>query len=102
QTVDPVKFECFRYDHVDRILENPWIYGKLYLQLGMRYPADYWKAWVDETKGYWNAGYNYWIFTKGIGENNLGISADYGENPVASAFQALFRYIEKMKMLQPL
>ena len=102
QTVDPVKFECFRYDQVNRILESPWNYGKLYLQLGMRYPGDYWKAWVDETKGYWNGGYNYWIFTKGVGENDLGISANYGESPVASAFQALFRYTEKMPMLQPL
>lgn len=101
-TVDPVKFECFRYDQVDQILEDPWTYTKLYVQLGLRYPVDYWKAWIDETKGYWNGGYHYWIYTKGVGENDMGISASYGENPVASAFHALFRYVEKMPILQPL
>lgn len=101
-TVDPVKFECFRYDQVEQILENPAAYAKVYLQLGLRYPADYLKAWVDETKGYWNGGYFFWIYTKGVGENTLGLTACYGENPIASGFAALFRYVEKLPILQPL
>ena len=101
-TVDPVKFECFRYDQVGHILDNLPAYAKLYLELGLRYPGDFLKAWIDETKGYWNGGYFFWIYTKGVGENTLGITASYGENPIASGFAALFRYVEKLPILQGL
>lgn len=101
-TVDPVKFETFRYDQVDYIRENLGQYLRLYGNLGLRYPADYLKAWIDETKGYWNGGYFFWIYTKGISDNIYGLEASYGENAVASAFSALFRYVEKLTILQPL
>lgn len=101
-TVDPVKFETFRYDRVDYIRENLGQYLRLYVNLGLRYPAEYLKAWIDETKGYWNGGYFFWIYTKGVGDNIYGLEASYGENAVASAFAALFRYVEKLAILQPL
>lgn len=101
-TVDPVKFETFRYDQVALIRENLGQYLKLYVNLGLRYPADYAKAWIDETKGYWNGGYFFWIYTKGVGSSAYGLEASYGNNFVASAFAALFRYVEKLSILQPL
>ena len=52
QTVDPVKYETFRYDQVDYIRQNAGKYVRLYLSLGLRYPGDYLKAWIDETRGY--------------------------------------------------
>lgn len=101
-TVDPIKYEAFRYDGQEYFLNHLWEYGKLYLQLGLTYPADYLKAWIDETKGYWNGGYFYWIYTQGIHENVYGLVASYGSNPVASLYAALFRYVEKLEILQPL
>ncbi len=101
-TVDPVKFETFRYDQVPVIRENWGQYLKLYVNLGLRYPADYAKAWIDETKGYWNGGYFFWIYTKGVGSSAYALEACYGNNLVASAFAALFRYVEKLSILQPL
>ena len=100
-TVDPIKYEAFRYDGQEYFLNHLWEYGKLYLQLGLQYPADYLKAWIDETKGYWNGGYFYWIYTQGIHENVYGLVASYGSNPVASLYAALFRYVEKLEILQP-
>lgn len=100
-TVDPIKYEAFRYDGQEYFLNHLWEYGKLYLQLGLTYPADYLKAWIDETKGYWNGGYFYWIYTQGIHENVYGLVASYGSNPVASLYAALFRYVEKLEILQP-
>lgn len=100
-TVDPIKYEAFQYGNQEYFLNHPWEYGKLYLQLGLQYPADYLKAWIDETKGYWNGGYFYWIYTQGIHENVYGLVASYGSNPVASLYAALFRYVEKLEILQP-
>lgn len=100
-TVDPIKYEAFQYGNQEYFLNHLWEYGKLYLQLGLTYPAEYLKAWIDETKGYWNGGYFYWIYTQGIHENVYGLVASYGSNPVASLYAALFRYVEKLEILQP-
>lgn len=101
QTVDPVKFETFQYDKVDYIKENAGTYLKLYLQLGLRYPGDYLKAWIEETRGYWNGGYFFWIYTKGIGDNPYGLELTLGDNIIAKLFAAAFRYLEKPVMMEP-
>lgn len=100
QTVDPVKYEAFRYDQVDVIRQNAGQYGKLYLSLGLRYPGDYLKAWIDETRGYWNGGYFYWIYTLEAEENNVGIVPTAGTNPIARLYAAWFRFAEKPAALQ--
>lgn len=48
-------------------------YIRLWLELGMTYPQTYIKAWVDQTKGYWNGGYEYWIWADFVFSNNLGL-----------------------------
>jgi len=101
-TVDPVKFETFRYDQVDYILAHAGDYLKLYFDIGMRYPGDYLKAWIDETKGYWNGGYFFWIYSKEIVENPYGIELSLGDNLIATLFGAAFRYLEKPEFMQPL
>ena len=102
QTVDPIKFETFRYDQVDVIKENPGNYLELYFSLGVRYPGDYLKAWIEETKGYWNGGYFFWIYTLELGENDFGIVHTGGDSFAAKLYAALFRYVEKLTVLQPL
>lgn len=99
-TVDPVKFETFRYDRVDHIMDNLGDYIKLYLGLGARYPGDYFKAWIDETKGYWNGGYFFWTYTLKTGENVYDIAITGGDNVIAKLYTAAFRYIEKPAILQ--
>lgn len=102
QTVDPVKFETFRYDQVGYIQENLGAYLKMYASIGLRYPGEYLKAWIEETKGYWNGGYFFWIYTLKPGENTLGITLTPGTNVIARLFAAMFRYLEKPAFLQPL
>lgn len=99
-TVDPVKFMTFRYDQVPYLMDHLGEYVKLYLRIGAQYPADYWQAWVDQTRGYWNAGYKFWTYTLKMGGNDLGIYQMPGENPVARAFAAWFRYVEKPQIFQ--
>ena len=102
QTVDPVKYETFRYDQVDHIRQNASRYLKLYASIGLRYPGDYLKAWIDETRGYWNGGYSYWIYTLQTEENILGIIQPEGANLLARLYGAWFRFAEKPTALQPL
>ncbi len=99
-TVDPIKFETFRYDKAGYIMEHFTEYLSLYLRIGARYPSDYLKAWIDETKGYWNGGYFFWTYTLKLGENQYGIFQSGADNIVARLYAALFRYIEKPEILQ--
>ena len=102
QTVDPVKFNTFRYDKVDYILENLDAYLELYFDLAKTYPGDFLKAWVEQTKGYWNGGYKFWTYTLQMGENNLGIYRTESTNLLSRLYNAWFRYVEKPAILQPL
>lgn len=101
-TVDPVKFETFRYDQVDHIRSNAGAYLKLYFSLGARYPGDYLKAWIDETKGYWNGGYFFWIYTLKMDGSVMGIFHSGGDNLIARLYAAWFRIAEKPAVLQVL
>lgn len=99
-TVDPVKFETFFYNKVDYIVENWQDYLSLYIRLGLRYPEEYLKAWVEETKGYWNGGYKFWTYTVVMGDNDYDIYQTRGDNLIARLFAAMFRYLEKPAILQ--
>ena len=101
-TVDPIKFETFRYDQVAHIRANAGDYLRLYLSLGLKYPGDYLKAWIEETKGYWNGGYFFWIYTLQMGSNPYGIATAVEPNLIGRLFAAVFRYLEKPAILQPL
>ena len=100
QTVDPVKFETFQYHKVPYLMENLGDYVKLYFRIGARYPGDYWRAWVEQTKGYWNGGYKFWTYTLQMGGRDMGIYQTPGENIIARAFAAWFRYMEKPEIFQ--
>lgn len=102
ETVDPIKFEAFRSGNKPFIQDNLLSYGKLYFRLGLKYPGDYLKAWIEETKGYWNGGYSFWIYGQGISQNTLGIFSSVGKNPVGSLFSSLFRLLEQSPIFQPL
>lgn len=100
QIVDPVKFYTFRHDRVDYLMEHLWDYIRLYFRIGAQYPEDYWQAWVEQTKGYWNGGYKYWTYTLKMGQNDLGIVQSPGENLLSRVYNAAFRYWEKPEILQ--
>ena len=55
------------------IREHALDYLKLYIKLGMKYPDYYIKAWIDQTKGYFNSGYAYWHWGTGIADNSNGM-----------------------------
>jgi DNA-binding transcriptional regulator YhcF (GntR family) len=98
---DPVKVLLRDSSNYDEIQKNPFPYLKLWLRMGLRHPGSYLKAWVDQTKGYWNGGYAYWITARGVYENELGLMTR-PENIAGTLFYKLMRYMELMPVMHPL
>lgn len=101
-TVDPIKFEALVPGSRSFLREHLSEFLKTYLSLGRKYPLDYGKAWIEETKGYWNGGYAYWIYGTGISENAFGIAASAAPSVFGKPFRALFRLLENCPLFQPL
>ena len=100
--VDPVKFQAFRKENLDYIKENLIGYGKLYLQFLIRSPQTYFEAWVDETKGFWGAGFPDAVYDLGVAENSLGITQTGGGNLVAELYESYFNTVRWTATFQPL
>lgn len=71
---DPVKNLVKAQGNQDYITENGLEYLQLWLELGVRYPQCYLQAFIDQTRGYWNAGYDYWRWSDGVYDNDYGIT----------------------------
>ena len=50
--------------------EHIFDYFKLWLRLGISHPKEYFKAYVEQTKGIWNSGYEYWKVTDIVDQSN--------------------------------
>lgn len=99
---DPMKWHAVRRDNIDYIEEHMMDYVKVWGYVGLRYPGEYIKAWIEQTKGYWNGGYDYWRYASGIKENEFGLVNSVEDNPIRTGFSLLFRWMEKMEIFQPL
>ena len=98
---DPMKDFLRQSPGYEALKADPLPYLKLWLRMGLRHPVSYLKAWIDQTKGYWNAGYSYWITAEGIYENEFGLVSRPG-NIVGTVFYKLMRYAELMPLMHPL
>lgn len=62
--------------------EHKMEFLKLYVRLGLRYPLSYIYGWVEQTKGYWNGGYEYWRWVTEdidfIRDNQFGLTRKVG------------------------
>ncbi|WP_330388259.1 DUF6020 family protein [Butyrivibrio sp. INlla18] len=74
---DPTKEYIRKNGNVEALQDNLNEYFGLYIELGVEHPLEYIKAWIDETRGYWNGGYNYWRWEQGVVLNDLGIYREY-------------------------
>lgn len=102
-TVDPIKFKAFRGNQRDYLREHLAEYASLWLKLGKQNPWLYLKAWIDETQGYWNAGYHYWIYPTGGSSEKYGITRPALDNIVKRGFERLFHFMESTPPItQPL
>ncbi|MCR5301920.1 MAG: DUF6020 family protein [Lachnospiraceae bacterium] len=70
---DPVKNLIRDYGNESYLTDNMKAYVALYLRTLAHNPMKYVIAWVDSTCGYWNSGYNYWVWYWDIEDNPYGI-----------------------------
>ncbi len=70
---DPIKNMIRDYGNQDYLKNNKAEYALLYLRVIARNPAPAVFAWVDSTCGYWNSGYNYWVWYWDVESNQYGI-----------------------------
>lgn len=98
---DPMKIEV-RSKNYEYFLNNIDAYRNLWIKLGLRYPWEYVKAWVDQTRGYWNGGYDYALYSETVTENPYGVEKSGGNNPVASLFRLYFGLSRHLIFFEPL
>lgn len=98
---DPMKVEVRSKDY-EYFLEKIDAYRDLWLRLGAKYPWQYLKAWVDQTKGYWNAGYDYGLYSETVTDNPYGVEKTSGNNPIASMFRLYFGLSRHVIFFEPL
>ena len=98
---DPIKNLVRDKGNQNLLVEQKTNYIKLYFSLGIKYPRDYLKAWIDQTKGYWNAGYEFWRWSLGVFENDLGIEGKTNNISVELMFREylwLFTNIQGLRL----
>lgn len=100
-TVDPMKFQAL--EDREYLKDNFGAFIGMWLRGGARHPWEYTKAWIDETQGYWNAGYNYWVYPEGDENPELGITRPGLDNPVKDLYEKWFHFLESTPPItQPL
>ncbi len=69
--------ELVRAGDQQYLIDHKKDYMKLYLRMAMKYPADYFYAYVDQTYGYYNPTSHYSVAdVEGIIENEVGVYYD--------------------------
>ncbi|MDD2970501.1 MAG: DUF6020 family protein [Lachnospiraceae bacterium] len=79
---DPMKGLIREKGNQTYLIEHKAEYLRLWLQLGLRYPSQYLRAFISQTSGYWYPDTQYWITADGI---YSGGGEDITEAPVLSA-----------------
>lgn len=85
--------ESYYASHKDEFLA-------LWLRLGVANPKTYLEAWIDQTKGYWFGGYDYWITCQGVVENTVGV-AQGGIESIRSLQSRYNDFLSNRKIYQP-
>ena len=98
---DPMKVEI-RSKNPDYFMDHLGEFGRLWVRLGVKHPWTYVKAWVDQTKGYWNGGYDYFLYSETITDNPYGVEKTIDGNPVASLFRMYFGLSRHLVFFEPL
>ena len=98
---DPIKNLVRQKGNQDRIKEEAGKFIRLYASLGIKHPGEYLMGWIDLTRGYWNAGYDYWIWRCRVYDNDLGIEQtvrSYTLNRVLEEYLWLFTDVQLLRL----
>lgn len=98
---DPMK-ELMREKCYQQVLaDHKADYIKLYFSRLFKHPWTYVKAWVDQTKGYWNSGYPYWIWCLYTDGEDIGIYSTVHSGGMNKAVNSYLSHFSKYKVLKP-
>ncbi len=98
---DPIKDEI-RSKNYPYLQEHKSEFMKLWLQIGARYPWEYVEAWVEETKGYWNGGYDYYIYAQYVSENSYGMYMVEQTNLIHDLVKMYFTVTRETVFFEPI
>lgn len=103
QCCDPVKEEIRDEDpaRLEYLMEHKEEYLKLWIQLGLKHPWVYVEAWVEETKGYWNGGYDYYIYAQYVHDNDYGMYMVEQDNLIHDLVKAYFTITRETVFFHP-
>lgn len=97
---DTIK-DAIRMKNYPYLQENKGAFLKLWIDIGMRYPWEYVEAWVEETKGYWNGGYDYYIYAQLVDENRYGMYMVEQHNLIHDLVKAYFAFTRETILFEP-
>jgi len=101
ECVDPLK-DAIKAKNYPFLQENKGAFLKIWIDIGMRYPWEYVEAWVEETKGYWNGGYDYYIYAQYVSENDYGMYMVEQNNLIHDLVKAYFTLTRETVFFEPL
>ncbi len=97
---DPIKNAIRDLGNQKYLSENMGEFAGLYLRGLVHNPMKYVEAWVDSTCGYWNSGYNYWIWFWDVESNPYGISRVISSEGVLRAMDEYLWLFYNNRLLQ--
>ena len=97
---DPMKNNLKKFG-LPYLEEHKGDFIRLWAKIGLHNPKLYVEAWVDQTKGYWTLGYDYWIWLTSIDENSSGV-APGSDVPLKERFIKYGESFHDSDMCQPL
>lgn len=99
--IDALKVKIWEND-LTYLKENKDQYFRLWVDLGLKYPWTYVEAWVEQTKGYWNGGYDYYQYAEMMYDNPLGLEKTYGHPLLVRLKYLYFGLVRFSVLFEPL
>lgn len=97
---DPVKNKVREKGNQDYLVEHKWEYAKLWMEIGVSHIQEYFEAWADLTKGYWNGGYDVPIWSSGVSKNEFGIVSSVKSEDKQGIFNYYLWMFKQVPFLQ--
>ena len=99
---DPIKELVRERGNQKLVSDRKSDYLGLYFSRLLKHPSTYVRAWVEQTKGYWNSGYSYWIWDMSHMGREFGISGKVNSGLMNKLVNKYLSHFLKFPLLKPL
>lgn len=99
---DPIKELIRERGNQKVVSDRKFDYMGLYISRLLKHPSTYVKAWVEQTKGYWNSGYSYWIWDMSQMGHEFGIRGKVNSGLMNKLVNKYLSHFLKFPLLKPL